>query len=139
MAYKRKTWHEKMNTGMEPEVKKVDKKFADIPGGATMLIATPEIVDTYIRNIPEGTRTSLQQMRKDLAAEYHAEYCCPVTSGIFLRIVAEAAHEDHLAGKPLKKITPFWRMMDGKAPVVKKLTFGTGFIKEQCVKEGLSF
>ena len=139
MAYKRKTWHEKMNLGMEPEVKKVDKKFADIPAGATMLIATPEIVDAYVRNIPKGTRTSLQQMRKDLAAAYNAEYCCPVTSGIFLRIIAEAAYEDYLAGKPLTQITPFWRMMDGKTPVTKKLTFGTDFIKRQCIKEDLSF
>jgi hypothetical protein len=137
MAYHRKTWREKMNAGMLPEVKVTDKKFADIPAGHSMLIATPEIVDTYIRNIREGSHVSLQQMRKDLAAEYHAEYCCPVTSGIFLRIVAEAAYEDYIAGKPLKKITPFWRMIDSKTPVAKKLTFGTDFIRQQRAKEGL--
>ncbi len=83
-----------MNPGAAYEVKTIDTKFADIPAGGSMLIATPEIVADYVRNIPEGTHTSLQQMRKDLAAEYNAEYCCPVTAGIFLRIVAEAAYED---------------------------------------------
>jgi len=139
MAYKRKTWHEKLHNGHLPKVEVTDKKFADIPEGATMFIPTPEIVDAYIRNIPKGVNTSLQQMRKDLAAEHHAEFCCPITSGIFLRIVAEAAHEEYMAGKPMKKITPFWRMTDSKAAVVKKLTFGTDFIKEQRTNEGLSF
>ena len=72
MAYKRKTWREKMNPGMAFAVKTIDGKFADIPAGSTMLIATPEIVDAYIRNIPKGVHTSLQQMRKDLAAEYNS-------------------------------------------------------------------
>ena len=139
MAYKRKTWLEKMHNGHPWKVEVTDKKFADIPEGATMLVATPEIVDAYIRNIPKGVHTSLQQMRGDLAAEYNAQYCCPITSGIFLRIIAEAAYEEYMAGKPLKKITPFWRMIDNKAPVAKKLTFGTEFIKQQRAAEGLYF
>ena len=139
MAYKRKTWQQKLHNGHTYKVEVVDKKFADIPEGSTMLVPTPEIVDAYIRNIPAGVHTSLRQMRKDLAAEYNAQYCCPITSGIFLRIAAEAAYEEYAADKPLKKITPFWRMMDVKAPVLKKLTFGTEFIKEQRAKEGLSF
>ncbi len=59
-----------------------------------MLIATPLIVEAYIKNIPEGVHTSLQQMRKDLAATYNADYSCPITSGIFLRIVAEKSYEE---------------------------------------------
>jgi hypothetical protein len=104
-----------------------------------MLVSTPEIVDAYIRNIPEGVHTSLQQMRKDLAAAHNAEYSCPITSGIFLRIAAEAAWEAYTAGAPVGEVTPFWRMVDSKAPVCKKLSFGTDFIKQQREREGLSF
>ena len=68
MAYKRKTWQEKLHNGHPDKVEVVDKKFGDVPEGATMYIATPGIVDAYIRNIPAGRHTSLQQMRKDLAA-----------------------------------------------------------------------
>jgi hypothetical protein len=139
MAYKHKTWQEKLHTGAKPKVKNVESTFADIPAGSSMLIATPEIVDNYINHIPVGAHTSLQQMRNDLAAEYHAQYTCPVTSGIFLRIAAEAAYEAYAAGRQIEKITPFWRMIDSKSPTSKKLTFGTAFVKVQRAKEGLPF
>ena len=51
MTAKKKTWTEKMNPDMEPKVKKVENDFADIPAGATMLIATPNIVADYIRPV----------------------------------------------------------------------------------------
>jgi len=137
MAYKRKSWQEKLHIDKKAEVKKNDADFADIPAGCTMLIATPLIVDKYIRNISKGSETTLQQMRKDLAAEYNAEYTCPVTSGIFLRIVAEAAYEEYQQGTPLSKVTPFWRMINSKSPAAKKLSFGYDFVKEQRIKEGL--
>jgi len=137
MASKRKSWAEKMNPKAVHKVEKTDKAFADIPEGAGMLVATPAIVDEYIRHIPDGTHTSLQQMRKDLAAEYGADYTCPITSGIFLRIVAENAWEQLQQGKRIDEVTPFWRMIDLKSPAAKKLTFGTEFLKEQRRKEGL--
>jgi hypothetical protein len=137
MAYKRKTWAEKMNPNREPKVEQIDKSFADMPEGCRMLVATPKIVDAYVRNIPKGVHTSLQQMRKDLAAEYGADHTCPVTSGIFLRIVAENACEEMGQGKPSGKITPFWRMIDSKAPLAKRLSFGTEFLRDQRKKEGL--
>lgn len=139
MAYKKKTWQQKLHNGTAAKVEITDKKFADIPEGAKMLVPTPEMVDEYIRHIPEGVHTSLQQMRKDLAAENNADYCCPITSGIFLRIAAEASYEEYTAGKSIKKIAPFWRMIDAKAPAAKKLTFGTDFVKERRIAEGLPF
>ncbi len=133
----KKTWAEKMRPGMKHEVKVNDKDFADIPAGHTFLIATPEIVDSYVRNIPRGRHVSIKQMREDLAAEYHAEYTCPVTSGIFLRIAAEGAYEEYLEGKTTNEIMPFWRMIDMKSPSAKKLACGVEFLKEMRQKEGL--
>jgi len=133
----KKTWLQKFNIDRQPEVEITNKKFADIPEGSKMLIATPKVVDDYIRQIPKGHHTSLQQMRKDLAAEFGAEYTCPITSGIFLRIVSELAYEQYQNGTPLKKITPFWRMIDNKAPLAKKLSFGYEFVAEQRKNEGL--
>lgn len=139
MAKKRKTWNEKLHNGMVHSVELTKKRFADIPEGVTMLVATPEIVDEYIKNIPSGIVTNLQQMRKDLAAQYGAQYCCPVTAGIFLRISGEAAYEEFLAGKPVEEITPFWRLIDHNSPAIKKLSCGTDFIREQRKKEGLKW
>ena len=136
-AYKRKTWIEKRDLSKEAKVEVLDKDFADMKIGEKMLVTTPQIVDAYIRHIPKGREGSLLQMRKDLAAEYHADKTCPVTSGIFLRIVAEAAYEELQQGKPVSKITPFWRIITEKSPAAKKLSFGTDFLTEQRKKEGL--
>jgi hypothetical protein len=76
-------------------------------------------------------------MRKDLAIEYGAEYTCPVTSGIFLRIVSEAAHEQIEKGAPIGKVTPFWRVVDEKSALNKKLSFGSEFVSKQRKKEGI--
>lgn len=139
MAYTPKTWAQKMHNGKEPHLTTVEKQFADVVPGSRLLIASPLVVDAYIKHIPKGTHTSLQQMRKDLAAEYHADNTCPVTSGIFLRIVSENAYDEYMAGKPPAKITPFWRMIDSSAPICKKLSFGTEFVQQQRKKERLPF
>lgn len=135
---KGKMWTDKVNDAAKVhQVKKLDKDFADMPANSIMLIATPKIIDAYVRQIPKGTSVSLLTMRNDLANEYHAEYTCPVTSGIFLRIVSEAAHEQLQQGKPLTKITPFWRVVDEKSALNKKFSFGPDFVTEQRKKEGL--
>jgi len=136
-AYKRKTWVEKRDLQKDAAVKKTERDFADIKAGEKMLIATPAIVDEYIRSISKGKETTLTQMRKDLASAYHADKTCPVTAGIFLRIVAEAAYEEYENGKAIGKITPFWRMMNEKSPAAKKLSFGTDLLREQRRKEKL--
>ncbi|MFM8912124.1 MAG: hypothetical protein ACKOE6_04255 [Flammeovirgaceae bacterium] len=135
---KGKTWTDKVNDPTkEPQVKRLEKDFADMPAGSKMLIATPSIVDNYVRHIPKGKSGSLSTMRRDLAAEYHTDYTCPVTSGIFLRIVSEAAHEQIKKGKPLHQVAPFWRMVDEKSAMNKKFSFGESFVKSQRKKEGI--
>ena len=126
-----------MDNGREAVVKRTDKDFADIPAGSRMLIATPRILDDYIRHIPPGGQADTARIRKDLAAEYGADYTCPVTTGIFLRIVAEAAYESLQAGAGLKDVTPFWRAVAPKSPTARKLSFPVDFIREQRSREGI--
>jgi len=136
-AYKPKTWAEKLSIDRKPVVEKVDKDFAGVKAGQMMLIPTPKIVDAYIRHIPKGRQVDVNTIRKDLASEYHAEITCPLTTGIFLRIAAEAAYDEFEKGKSIDKITPFWRVIDEKSNTAKKLSFGTKFLKEQRKKEGI--
>lgn len=135
MAKKTKTWAEKYVTRTQPEIKRIDKPFADIPAGGLMLIATPAIIEAYLREIPAGKTVSLSDLRKDLAHQYNAEYTCPVTTGIFLRIVAEAGWDRYLAGAPIEQMAPFWRVMDAKSPAAKKLRCGAAFIAAQRAQE----
>jgi hypothetical protein len=50
---------------------------------------------------------------------------------IFVRIVAEAALDEMKEGKPVSKITPFWRVVDPESPAAQKLSCGTKFIVER--------
>jgi hypothetical protein len=136
MAVKKaKSWADKYQTRTQIEIKKLDKKFADIPEGGLMLIATPQIIEDYIKHIPKGKTVNLKTMRQDLANTYHAEYTCPLTTGIFLRIVAEANYEQYQQGKPVAEIAPFWRVIDEKMPLAKKLSFDAAFIRAQRKQE----
>ncbi len=134
----KKSWTDKVNDDSKVHVvKKLEVDFSDMQAGEKMLIATPKIIHDYVRAIPKGKSVSMVTMRKDLANEYRADNTCPLTSGIFLRIVAEAAHEQIEKGAPLSKVAPFWRVVDEKSPMNKKFTFGDTFVKQQRQKEGL--
>jgi hypothetical protein len=138
MSKKVKTWAEKYQTRTKPEIKRIEKSFADIPENSMMLIATPQIIEDYLKQIPKGKSVNLTTLRKDLALEYNAEYTCPVTTGIFLRIVSEANFEQLQQGKDENEIAPFWRIVNEKMPLAKKLSFGTDFIKEKRKKENIN-
>lgn len=127
----KKTWTEKLHDPKLPQVKRTDVDFADIPANSQMLIATPQIIENYVQQIPKGKTVTVQTMRKDLALEHRAEYTCPVTTGIFLRIVAEANYEKYQQSGSLKNITPFWRIIEPGSPLAKKLSFGQDFIISQ--------
>ncbi|MBS1782117.1 MAG: hypothetical protein JSS78_03540 [Bacteroidetes bacterium] len=135
MAHKKKTWAEKMNPNATWFVEKTTKKFADMPEGCMMLVPTPLLIENYIKNIPFGHTANVQQMRKDLAASFHAEYTCPLTSGIFLRIVAEKAFEELWQGKNKDEVAPFWRIINRQSATVKKLSFDYAFIHEMRSQE----
>jgi hypothetical protein len=134
MAMK-KSWLDKLNENKEPKIKRIDIDFADIPSGSNMLIATPKIIDKYIQEIGVGKRIDTKTLRKDLAIEHNADYTCPVTTGIFLRIVAEANYEKLQQGKHLEEITPFWRVIESNSTLAKKLTFRQDFLLQQIEKE----
>ena len=134
MAMK-KTWLDKLNETKEPKIKRIDIDFADIPAGSNMLIATPKIIDKYIQEIGVGKRIDTKTLRKDLALAHNADYTCPVTAGIFLRIVAEANYEKLQQGKTVEEITPFWRVIEPNSVLAKKLTFGQDFLLQQIEKE----
>lgn len=128
---KKKTWIEKLEEDKAPQVKRLDKDFADMPAGCMMLIASPKLIGDYVDSIGYGKRIPLKTLRNDLALEHGAEYTCPVTTGIFLRIVAEANYEKWQNGASLESVTPFWRVIDPGSPLAGKLSFGREFLVER--------
>ena len=132
---KKRTWLDKLNEKKEPQVKRIEKDFADIPAGSNMFIATPQLIEQYIQEIGFGQRIDSKTLRKDLALEHNADHTCPITTGIFLRIVAEANYEKLQQGQPLEDITPFWRVVEPTSALAKKLTCGQDFLVQQIEKE----
>lgn len=132
---KKKTWLDKLIEKKESQTKRIEMKFADMPAGSNMFIATPQIIDQYIQEIGFGKHIDTKTLRKDLALEHNADYTCPVTTGIFLRIVAEANYEKLQQGQSIDEITPFWRVIAPNSPLAKKLTFGQEFLMQQIEKE----
>ena len=134
-----KSWVEKRDTIKESKVKINDKKFADIPAGTRMLIPTPKIVDDFVKTIPNGSFMNTKDLRNKLAIQYDAEMTCPLVTGIFLRIISEAAYEEYQLDRNIEEITPFWRVVDPDSKLANKLTFGTGFLIQNQANENIYF
>jgi len=126
----RKTAREKLEVGREPEV--VD----DPRGRGRMLIPRPLDVDGLIRRIPRGKLATVEQIRGRLAADFHADFTCPLTAGIFIRIAAEAAEEDLSRGE--REITPYWRVIKADGSLNQKLPGGTEAQAARLREEGHS-
>lgn len=123
-----KTWQQKFEEKKTQQVKVLDKDFADIKAGEKMLISTPQKIADYINSIPENENRDLATMRSDLAKDAKADKTCPVTTGIFTRIVAERSLE--LMAEHKKPIAPFWKVIDPDSPLAKKLSCGPELIAQ---------
>ena len=102
-----------------------------------MLVATPLIIDSYIKKIPFGTVINLSTLRDDLAHEFQVDTTCPVATAIFLKIVANASYEELGLGIDISEVAPFWRVVDPDSKLAKKLNCGIEFIINQRINEGL--
>ena len=99
-----------MNPPVElPKVISVPAKFQKQMGGKRVLIPAPLILDKLVRKVRKGQLVTVGQLREHLAAQFDADSTCPMTMGIFLVIVAQAAEEDMQEGK--KRVAPYWRVI----------------------------
>ncbi len=93
MARNRKSWSEKLADGAPHQVKRLHIDIAGMKAGQTMLVPSARMIDAAIRELKAGEIIDARALRSRLAARHGAEVCCPITTGILLRIVAEAALE----------------------------------------------
>ena len=125
---------EKFNKNYTEVVKKIEKNFSDLKAGEKMLISSPKSIAGYIAKIPFGTEKSVKLMRLELAKNSNADNTCPLTTGIFLRIAIEASIEQSNGRKPE---LPFWRVIDEKSSLIKKLPISEKYLRELRTSEGL--
>jgi len=106
-------------------------------GKGTMLIPTPKLVDGLIRKVPKGKLVTVGELRRKMATDFAADVTCPLTTGIFVRIAAEAAEEDRANGR--QRLTPYWRVIKDDGSLNPKFPGGPEQQARHLRREGLAF
>lgn len=123
MSKARKTWQEKLQDSKDLPKKIVMTGEAHTKWGAgVMVIPAPKDVDAVMRKVPARRVTTVPEMRGALARTAGADLACPLTTGIFSWIAANAAQEAEDAGKG--RITPWWRTLKAKGELNPKFPGG---------------
>jgi hypothetical protein len=130
-AGKRKSWREKVASAKAAEVKPCPRDIAGMKTGQKMLVPSGASIEEGLRQLPAGARLSAPAFRAGLARAHGADVACPITTGILMRLVAEAAYEDYQAGAPLEALAPFWRAAREGDGWTKKFSGGFDFIRER--------
>jgi hypothetical protein len=115
-------WQERYKNTKPPRTVLLHADFAGIKTGTTMLVGSPEMIASYIKAIPSGETRSVARMRNELARRNDAQAMCPVSTAIFLRVVAEVALTDLRMGKVPSEVVPFWRAIEPDAKIATRLT-----------------
>jgi len=132
---KRKTWSEKLRDSKGlPRVEKITDKMSKRWGEGTVVIPAPMEVDEMMRKVPEGKVITVNEIRDALAKKHGATIGCPLTTGIFAWVAANAAEEERKEGK--KDVTPYWRILKTGGVINPKYPGGIEAQKKLLEKEG---
>ena len=131
-----KSWKEKFFSKGNFEIKTIQKNFWGHVAGSKMLIPTPLMIQEFINQIESGKVSEIETMRNDLAIENGADFTCPMTTGIFLKIVAEYNFEK--LNQKRVDICPFWRIIDPNSKFSERLSFDKNLIVSKRNKEDIS-
>ncbi len=128
-------WREKMEKPQEPKLVQVPPRMSRF-GSGMMLIPTPKLVDQIVRQVARGRLVTVGEIRRKLAADFSADVTCPLTTGIFVRIVAEASEEDRANGR--KRVAPYWRVIKDDGSLNPKFPGGEQLQARYLRREGFS-
>ncbi len=132
---KRKSWSEKLNDSKGlPKVEKITGKMSKRLGTGTVVIPAPLEVDEIMRKVPEGKLVTINEIRAALARKHDATIGCPITTGIFAWVAANASEEQKQRGE--KNVTPYWRTLKTGGVINEKYPGGVEEQKKLLEKEG---
>jgi alkylated DNA nucleotide flippase Atl1 len=132
---KRKSWSEKLKDSKGlPQVQKITDKMRERWGSGTVVIPAPMEVDEIMRKVPEGKLTTINEIRAALAKKHGATIGCPITTGIFAWIAANAAEEKRQNGEA--ETTPYWRTLKAGGVINEKYPGGAEVQKKLLEDEG---
>lgn len=126
----KKSWQEKLYDSKDlPRVEPITERMSHRWGTGTVVIPAPLEVDAFMRQVPKGKITTIDEIRKALAKKHNASIGCPLTTGIFAWVAAHAAYEQSFGGE--KGITPYWRTLKSDGALNPKYPGG---IQEQAAR-----
>ncbi|MBN2462043.1 MAG: MGMT family protein [Dehalococcoidia bacterium] len=136
MSKTRRTWRQKLEEEHPEHGKVVDipPKMQSRFGTGKMLIPKPLDIDALIKKVTKGQLATVTQIREKLAKVAHANCSCPMTTGIFLRVVAEVAEEDFSNGQ--REVTPYWRVIKADGSLNEKFPGGVQVQAARLKEEG---
>jgi hypothetical protein len=132
---KRKSWREKLadNKGL-PRVEPITPKMSARWGEGTVVLPAPMEVDAMMGAVPPGKVTTINHIREALAKRHQATICCPIVTGIFAWVAANAAEEASAAGAA--GTTPYWRTLKAGGQLNEKYPGGIPLGAKQLEAEG---
>lgn len=132
----RKSWRDKLEDSKDlPRVEIIPDRMKAKWGAGTLVIPAPKEVDEMMRQVPKGRVTTINHIRAALAKKHGATVGCPLTTGIFAWIAANAAAEE-AASKPRARITPYWRTLKAGGVLNEKYPGGIARQKQRLKAEG---
>jgi alkylated DNA nucleotide flippase Atl1 len=145
MPYRKKSWREKLEDDKQfPKILPFDPKFPcgkalkkmGAKPGDTVVLAPPRDVAAVMKEVPKGRVITLKEICKNLAAKHNVQYCCTLTTGIFILTAAHTEEEAKEQGESLH--IPYWRTLKIGGLLNSKFPGGAEQQKALLEKEGLS-
>ena len=145
MAYKKKSWQEKLADKKNlPKILKLQKSFPcynavhkmGAEAGDDVVLVNPSEVVSLMRQVPTGKLTTLAEICKTIAKKHHVKGCCSLTTGIFIMTAANAAEEAANKGKSLD--IPYWRTLKADGFLNEKYPGGALAQKKLLEQEGFT-
>ena len=131
----KKSWREKLadDKGL-PKIAEIGCDLSKRWGEGTFVIPAPREVDGAMKKVRRGKLTTIDALRRALAAKHRVTIACPITTGIFAWIAAHAADEAEAEGA--KRITPYWRTLKSGGELNPKYPGGLKALAERLQGEG---
>jgi hypothetical protein len=117
-------WRKRFTNAKSPHVVTLHTDFAGVKAGMRMLISSPEEIAKFITAIPKGETRTIARLRSDLANRSNSDAMCPVTTAIYLKVVAEVSLTELADGTPMSEVVPFWRIIEPSSKLAAKLSCG---------------
>lgn len=125
----------KLDKPEKPEFIEIKPEQEKRWGKGTMVIPQTRLIQSLIRIIPYGKLITNELLRKKIADHYEVDFACPLTSGIFINIIAYAT-EEAIEKQISEEQVPYWRVLQKDGSINPKFPKGLEYQAKLLEDEG---